>query len=138
MSNLDDWNARIIEEFRANDGVVGGPFAGMELCLVHHVGRRTGTERVAPLAVQRVGDDLAVFGSKAGATTHPDWFHNLVATPDTVVEIGTETRAVRARVTEGEEREAIWTHQKETVPTFAEYEEKAGDREIPVILLEAR
>ena len=94
---MSDWNQQIIEEFRANDGRVGGNFEGRTLLLLHHTGAKTGTERVNPLAYQRLSDDsVAIFASKGGAPTTPDWFHNLVANPDVKVEIGTETFA-RAR-----------------------------------------
>jgi deazaflavin-dependent oxidoreductase (nitroreductase family) len=138
MSDPNDWNRQIIEEFRANDGVVGGMFAGMPLLLLHHKGAKTGTERINPLAYQRLGDDsVAVFASKGGAPTNPDWYHNLVANPDTTVEIGTESLPVRARVAGDQERDRIWSKQKSALPQFAEYEEKtSGIRTIPVVVLE--
>jgi len=135
---MSDFNQQIIEEFRANEGRVGGGFEGAPMILVHHRGAKTGTERVTPLVYQPVGDAFAVFGSKAGATTHPHWYLNLVANPETEVEVGADTIPVRARVAEGDERERIWAKQKELMPGFAEYEQTAGDREIPVILLERR
>ncbi|HTZ10459.1 MAG TPA: nitroreductase family deazaflavin-dependent oxidoreductase [Acidimicrobiales bacterium] len=132
---MKDFNTSVIEEFRANDGRVGGNFEGAPLLLLHHTGARTGTERVTPVMYQAVGDDLAVFASKAGAPTNPDWFHNLVAHPDAVVEVGTETVPVRARVASEAERGSIWERQKELYPGFAEYEEKTT-RTIPVVILE--
>ena len=131
----NDWNAKIIEEFRANGGKVGGPFEGANVLLLHTRGAKTGAERVNPVAYQRVGDDLAVFASKGGADSNPDWFHNLKANPAVTVEVGTDSVDVRARVAEGEERERIWTRQKELMPGFAEYEKKT-DRQIPVVVLE--
>ncbi len=137
MSNdANDWNAKIIDEFRANDGKVGGIFENMHLLLLHHTGAKTGTERVNPLAYQRVGDSLAVFASKGGAPTNPDWYYNLVAHPDASIEIATETYPVKARVAEGEERARIWEAQKAAFPNFAEYEEQAEGRTIPVVLLD--
>ena len=134
---MSDFNTAIIEEFRANGGKVGGGFEGAPMVLLHHKGAKTGTERVAPLVYQADGDRYVVFASKAGAPTHPDWFRNLVANPETTIEVGTETVAVRARVAEGDERERIWTKQKQLMPGFAEYEEKTkGIREIPVVILE--
>jgi deazaflavin-dependent oxidoreductase (nitroreductase family) len=135
---MADWNEQIIEEFRANEGRVGGPFEGRTLLLLHHRGAKTGTERVNPVAYQRLSDDsVAIFASKGGAATNPDWFHNLVAHPDVTVEIGTESFAAHAHVAEGEERETIWERQKRDWPGFAEYEEKTkGIREIPVVVLE--
>ena len=134
MSDQDDWNARIIEEFRANDGKVGGPFEGAPLLLLHSTGAKSGAERVAPLMYQAVGHDFAVFASKAGAPTNPDWYHNLLAHPAAGVEVGTETLAITARVAEGDERERIWSKQKADYPRFAEYEEKTS-RQIPVVVL---
>ena len=136
MTDMNDWNTNIIEEFRANDGKVGGDFEHMPLLLLHHTGAKSGVERVNPLAYQRVGDSLAVFASKAGAPTNPDWFHNLVANPAASIEIGTESYPVTARVATEEERERIWTAQKEAFPNFAKYEETAGERKIPVVFLD--
>ena len=131
---MSDHNRAIIEEFRANEGRVGGPFQGAPILLLHTTGARSGQERVNPVAYQSVGDELAIFATKAGAPTNPDWYHNLLAAPRARVEVGTETFPVTARVAEGEEREAIWTRQKEAMPGFAEYEARAG-RSIPVVLL---
>ncbi len=80
---MSDWNAGIIDEFRENEGRVGGMFEGAPLLLLHHVGARTETERVSPLMYQTVNEDFAIFASKAGADTNPDWFHNLMANPQT-------------------------------------------------------
>lgn len=134
MSDAHDWNAGIIAEFRANGGKVGGQFEGAPLLLLHHTGARSGTERVSPVMYQAVGGDFAVFASKAGAPTNPDWYHNLVAHPRTTVEVGTDTVEVTARVADGDERDRIWTTQKADYPGFAEYEEKAT-RQIPVVVL---
>jgi deazaflavin-dependent oxidoreductase (nitroreductase family) len=135
MSEANDWNKKIIGEFRANGGKVGGMFEGAPLLLLHSTGARSGFERVHPLRYQRVGDEFAVFASKAGAPTNPDWYYNLRAHPDAEIEIGTETVKVRARVAEDEERERIWERQKQQAPNFAEYEKTAGGRKIPVVLL---
>ena len=137
MTDPGDFNSKIIAEFRANSGKVGGPFEGATLLLLHHTGARTGTQRVTPLAYQPVGNSYAVFASKAGAPVNPDWYHNLVANPDTTVEVGTHTVKVRARVTESGERDTIWERQKERSPQFAGYEAKAaGIRTIPVVVLD--
>jgi deazaflavin-dependent oxidoreductase (nitroreductase family) len=125
----------VIEEFRANQGKVGGNFEGRTLLLLHHKGAKTGIERVNPVAYQPIGDDFAVFASKGGAPTNPDWYHNLVANPDVEVEVGTETHRVHARVAEGVERDKIWEDQKQQFPAFAEYEDKTK-RTIPVVVLE--
>jgi deazaflavin-dependent oxidoreductase (nitroreductase family) len=133
---MTNWNDKIIEEFRANEGRVGGPFEGHSLLLLHHRGAKSGIERVNPLASQFLGEDAwAIFGSKGGAPTNPDWIHNLLANPDATIEIGTEVVPVRARIAEGEERERIWTRQKQVMPGFAGYERKTR-RQIPVVVLE--
>jgi deazaflavin-dependent oxidoreductase (nitroreductase family) len=136
MSDTNDWNGRVIEEFRANGGAVGGQLAGMPLLLLHHVGAKTGQERVNPLAYQRVGDTYAVFASKAGAPTNPDWYHNLRANPSVTVEVGSESFPAVARIADGDERDRIWGAQKAAFPNFAEYEQTAGARTIPVVILE--
>jgi deazaflavin-dependent oxidoreductase (nitroreductase family) len=135
---MADWNDKVIDEFRANDGRVGGGFEGRTLLLLHHRGARTGTERVNPLAYQRLSPEaVAIFASKGGSPTNPDWFHNLVANPDASIEIGTDSFPVHARVATGEEREQIWERQKHDWPGFAEYEQKTkGIREIPVVVLD--
>ena len=139
MSEANDWNRRVIEEFRANGGKVGGDMEGWPIVLVHHVGAKSGTERVTPVVYQQLeGGAIAVFASKAGAPSHPDWFHNLVANPETEIELGSETRPVTARVATGDERTRIWEAQKQAFSNFAEYEQKAGAREIPVVVLEPR
>ena len=132
---MADWNSKIIEEFRANDGKVGGPFEGAPLLLLHTVGARTGQPRVNPMMYRPVPGGYAVFASKGGAPTNPDWYHNLVAHPDVTAEIGTATVKLHARVAEGAEREGIWTAHKAANPGFADYE-KQTTRQIPVVILE--
>jgi deazaflavin-dependent oxidoreductase (nitroreductase family) len=132
----NDFNGQTIAEFRANGGKVGGPFQGSDVLLLHHTGARSGTERVSPLAFQWIGSSYAVFASKAGAPDNPAWFHNLIANPDTVVEVGAGTVRVRARVAQPAERDVIWERQKERNPGFAEYEVKAAPRKIPVVVLD--
>ena len=134
---MSDWNQKIIEEFRANGGQVGGNFEGAPLLLLHSTGAKSGQERVNPMMYQAVGDSLAVFASKAGADTNPDWYHNLRANPEASAEVGTETIEVTARVLDDEEREPIWQEQKKRYPGFADYETRT-DRVIPVVLLERR
>lgn len=134
---MADWNANIISEFRENDGAVGGVFEGKPLLLLHHSGARTGTDRVSPLGYQAVEGGYAVFASKGGADSNPDWYYNLMANPDTKIEVGSEVIPVTARELTGEERATVWEPWKEFWPQFADYE--AGtDRVIPVILLERR
>ena len=132
----NDFNQQIIDEFRAHQGVVGGPFEGAPVLLLHTRGRKSQQERVNPLVYQKVDGGWAVFASFGGAPVNPAWYHNLVATPATTVEIGADTLDVRAREAQGPERDTIWARQKEAMPGFAEYEEKAGDRTIPVLILE--
>jgi deazaflavin-dependent oxidoreductase (nitroreductase family) len=133
---MSDWNAAIIDEFRARGGKVGGQFEGAPLLILHTTGAKSGQERVTPLVYQPVGDALAIFGSKGGAPTNPDWYHNVVANPKVTVEVGTETLERTARVADGDERERIWSAQKQLMPGFAEYEANTT-RQIPVVILEA-
>lgn len=130
----DDFNARIIEEFRGNEGRVGGPFEGGTLLLLHHVGARTGTPRINPLMYSRDGDRYVIFASKAGAPSHPGWYHNLMANPNTTIEVGTDTIDVVASEATGDERDRLYNAQAESSPQFAEYQTKT-DRVIPVVLL---
>lgn len=131
-----NFNQRIIDEFRANDGRVGGPFEGAPVLLLHTTGAKSGRERVNPMMYRDLGDGrLAVFASKAGADTNPDWFHNVIAQPAVTAEIGTTVRSFRAHAATGDEREPIWTAQKQDYPGFADYE-AATSREIPVVVLD--
>jgi deazaflavin-dependent oxidoreductase (nitroreductase family) len=136
MADSNDFNGKIIEEFRANGGRVGGPFQGADMLILHHTGARSGAERTTPLGYQPVGEGYAIFASKAGAPTNPDWYHNLVANPDATVEVGTGTVKVVARVAEPTEREVIWARQKERSPQFTAYEDTAAPRKIPVVVLD--
>jgi deazaflavin-dependent oxidoreductase (nitroreductase family) len=130
-----DFNARIIEEFRANEGRVGGPFEGATLLLLHHTGAKSGQSYTNPLVYARAGERYVIFASKAGAPTHPDWYYNLRARPEVTIEVGTETMPAIASEATGEERDRLFEAQKERSPQFAEYEQSAGGRQIPVILL---
>jgi deazaflavin-dependent oxidoreductase (nitroreductase family) len=132
---MADFNSKIIEEFRANEGKVGGPFEGAPLLLLHTVGAKSGRPRVNPMMYQQVPGGYAVFASKGGAPANPDWYHNVVAHPRVTAEIGTGTVELLARVAERDERERIWTAQKTAYPGFAGYERKTT-RQIPVIILE--
>jgi deazaflavin-dependent oxidoreductase (nitroreductase family) len=137
MNDTRSWNDQVIDEFRANEGRVGGPFEGAPLLLLHHIGAKSGTERVTPMMYQAVGDDLAVFASYAGEDVHPAWYHNLLANPDVTAEVGTDTVALHARDLPADERAPIWEKQKADYPGFAGYEQKTS-RTIPVVLLERR
>jgi deazaflavin-dependent oxidoreductase (nitroreductase family) len=133
---VNDWNRRIIEEFRANGGKVGGPFAGAPLLLLHTVGARSGRERINPMMYRDLGKgQVAVFATRAGDPANPDWYHNVVAHPHVTAEIGAETRAFSARIAAGDERESIWIPQKRANPGFAAYEAMTT-REIPVVILD--
>jgi deazaflavin-dependent oxidoreductase (nitroreductase family) len=134
---MSDFNQRIIEEFRSNDGRVGGPFEGAPMLLLHTTGARSGAERVSPVVYAEDDGRWVVFASKGGAPTNPDWFHNLRAHPDATIEVGTDTVPVVARTAGGDERERLWSRQKERMPGFADYEQKTT-REIPVVVLERR
>jgi deazaflavin-dependent oxidoreductase (nitroreductase family) len=134
MSERDEWNRKIIEEFRSNAGVVGGPFQGVPILLLHHRGAKSGTERINPLAYRRDGDNYVIFASKGGAPTNPDWYHNVRANADVEIEVGTDSLKAHAHVASGNERDRLWTVQKQEFPGFADYEQKT-DREIPVVVL---
>jgi deazaflavin-dependent oxidoreductase (nitroreductase family) len=131
-----DWNQQIIEEFRAKGGRVGGRFEGLPLLLLHHRGARSGKQRVNPLAYRALEDGaMAVFASKGGAPTNPDWYHNVRANPEVEVEVDGRRIRARARVAVGEERQRIWRAQTRDVPAFAAYQERT-ERTIPVVILE--
>jgi deazaflavin-dependent oxidoreductase (nitroreductase family) len=136
VADGDDFNGKIIEEFRANSGKVGGYFEGSPLLLLHHNGAKTGAERVNPLVYQQVGSGYAIFASFGGQPRDPQWFRNVVAHPEVTIEVGTSTLKARARIAEAGERDSIWTTQKERMANFAEYEKTAAPREIPVIVLD--
>jgi deazaflavin-dependent oxidoreductase (nitroreductase family) len=136
VADGEDFNEKVVKEFRANGGKVGGMFEGAPLLLLHHAGAKSGTERINPLMYQPVGDSFAIFASKGGAPDNPDWYHNLAAHPDTTVELGTKTVHVRARVADPDERGPIWEKQKQLAPGFAEYETNAAPRQIPVVVLD--
>ena len=135
---MADFNNQVIDEFRSNDGVVGGPFQNMPLLLLHHTGAKSGQERIAPLVYLADGDRYVIFGSKAGAPTHPAWYHNVIAHPETKIEVGTDTIDVIATEATGDERNRLYEAQVQRSPQFGEYQEKAAGRVIPAIVLEPR
>ncbi|PZS35357.1 MAG: nitroreductase family deazaflavin-dependent oxidoreductase [Pseudonocardiales bacterium] len=134
-----DWNTGVIEEFRANGGTLSGDFAGAPVLLLHHRGRKSGREFVAPLMYLGTQDDpdrIYVFGSKNGAPTNPEWYYNLTTAGHTTIERGAETYPVSVEEVTGDEREAAFAEQARSYPGFAEYAEKtAGVRIIPVLAL---
>jgi deazaflavin-dependent oxidoreductase (nitroreductase family) len=134
MYNQNDRNKGIIDEFRANAGKVGGPFAGKSLLLLHTVGAKSGRERINPVAYISDGDRLVIIASKGGAPTNPDWYYNLVAKPLATVEVGTEKLQVRAMVAVEPEQTRLYDKMVEMMPGFAEYKKKTT-RIIPVIIL---
>jgi deazaflavin-dependent oxidoreductase (nitroreductase family) len=130
------WNAGIIDEFRANEGRVGGHFQGAPLLLLHARGRRTGTERVNPLMYLPDGDRYVVFASKGGHDFHPHWMLNVEANPEVEIEVGTERLRGNATVLrEGPERDRLYEEQARRYPQFADYQRKAA-RTIPVVVIE--
>ena len=133
-SPVNDWNRQVIEEFRANAGRVGGRFEGAPVLLLHTTGARTGAERVNPMMYLELDGRVFVFASKAGAHTHPDWYHNLKRHPRVEVELGAETFAADATTLERAERDRVYAIQAERYPGFAEYESKTH-RVIPVVEL---
>jgi deazaflavin-dependent oxidoreductase (nitroreductase family) len=137
MSNPNEWNRKIIEEFRANAGVVGGPFENITLLLLHTIGARSGQERINPVATMADGDRYVIIASKGGARAHPDWYHNLVANPTVTVEVGEEIFQAHAEVAEEPQRSALYARMAAMYPAFAEYERRT-DRVIPVICLTPR
>ena len=134
---MNDFNQRIIEEFRSNGGKVGGPFKGAPMVLLTTTGKRSGAKHTTPLVPLLDGDQLYVFGSMGGAPKHPAWYHNLVGNPEVTVEHGTEKFDATAEVVTGPERDAIYAKQAALLPTFGEYQQKTS-RVIPVIRLRRR
>jgi deazaflavin-dependent oxidoreductase (nitroreductase family) len=133
-TEVNNWNANVIAEFRANEGVVGGPFEGAPVLLLHTKGAKSGQPRINPMMYLDYEGRRYIFASYAGAPTHPDWYHNLVANPDVTVEAGTETYEATAHPVSLEERDRIYPIQGERYPNFAEYETKTA-RKIPVVEL---
>lgn len=134
MTEVNDWNKKIIEEFRANGGKVGGNFEGRTLLLLHTKGAKSGQERINPVAYTEDGDNLVIIASKSGAPTHPDWYHNILANPQITVEVGTEKFEVNVNVTEEPERTRLYNQMATIMPGFADYKSKTT-REIPVLVL---
>jgi deazaflavin-dependent oxidoreductase (nitroreductase family) len=134
VSDFNDWNIKIIEEFRANGGKVAGPFDGAPLLLLHTRGAKSGNERVNPVMYLEDGDRMFVFASKGGADSNPDWYHNLVASPKVKAEVGDKNYEVTAKPLTGAERDRIYTIQSERFPQFKEYQDKTS-RVIPVVEL---
>ena len=134
MSEADERNKKIIDEFRANDGKVGGYFEGKTLLLLHTKGAKSKQERINPVAYVRDNDRFVVIASKGGAPTNPDWYYNVVANPKLTIEVATENYQVHAKVAEEPERTRLYNKMVEMMPGFADYQKKTT-RKIPVIVL---
>ncbi|MGH1491243.1 MAG: nitroreductase family deazaflavin-dependent oxidoreductase [Acidimicrobiales bacterium] len=132
-----EFNKNVIEEFRANDGVCGGPFEGAPMVLITMTGAKSGRELCSPLVYSSDGDDVVIIASKAGAPEHPNWYYNLVANPTVTVEVGTDKWEATAKLAEGDERKRLYDAQAAQMPQFSDYETKATEagREIPVFRL---
>jgi len=131
---MTDWNKAVIEEFRENEGKVGGHFEKMSLLLLHTTGAKSGAPRINPVVYMSDGDRLVIIASKGGAPTDPDWYYNLVAIPDVSVEVGNEQFQARATVATDPERTELYKKMSTLYPFFAEYQEKT-ERDIPVVVL---
>jgi deazaflavin-dependent oxidoreductase (nitroreductase family) len=134
MSDASDFNKRVIEEFRAHGGKVGGPFEGAPMVLLTTIGAKSGTQYTTPLVYKHDGDRIIVFASMAGAPKNPAWFHNLVANQQVIVEVGSERYGAKAEVLTGDERDRIYAEQAAAMPAFADYQRKT-ERVIPVVAL---
>lgn len=137
MSSANDWNKKIIEEFRANDGKVGGHFGNMNLLLLHTTGAKSGQPRINPVAYIKDGDRFVIAASKAGAPTNPDWYHNLVANAEVQVEVGAKQFAAQANVADEPERTRLYAQMAAQYPGFADYARQTT-RTIPVVILTER
>lgn len=139
MPDANDWNDKIIAEFRANGGRVGGPFEGAPVVLVHHRGRKSGREYVNPLMYlpdEGADEKIYVFASKGGAPSNPDWYYNLTTAGEGTVERGTDTYHVAVRELTGDEHDRVYDEHAGRYPGFADYAQKtAGIRTIPVLEL---
>jgi deazaflavin-dependent oxidoreductase (nitroreductase family) len=132
ITRLNTW------AYRASGGRVGGTFDRAPVLLLHHVGRKSGEERVAPLIYMPDGDDLVIVASYGGSPKNPSWFHNVTANPETVIEVGREHRPVLAHVAAPDERERLWPALIKLYPAFSDYQDRTGGREIPLVVLRAR
>ena len=131
---MNDWNKAVIDEFRANEGKVGGPFEDMTLILLHTNGAKSGEPRLNPVAYLADGERYVIIASKGGAPTHPDWYHNVDARPEVTVEVGSEKFQAQAEVVREPERTDLFDKMSSQYPVFAEYEKKTT-RVIPVLVL---
>ncbi len=130
----NDFNKKIIEEFRANGGKVGAPFEGAPMVLLTTIGAKSGNQTTTPLVYKQDGERIVIFASAAGAPKHPAWYHNLVANPQVIIEVGNERTGATAEEITGPERDRIYAEQATIMPGFAEYQAKTT-RVIPVVAL---
>jgi deazaflavin-dependent oxidoreductase (nitroreductase family) len=135
MNERQEFNKKIVEEFRANGGKVGGMFAGAPMILIEMKGAKSGQVRTIPLVYSKDGDRYVIIASMAGAPNNPDWYHNLKAHPNVTVEIGAEKFKVKASIAAGDERERLFNQQAALLPVFNDYRKKTT-RKIPVFVLE--
>lgn len=139
MSKWDENNRKVIAEFRANNGVVGGHYDGWPMLILHTTGAKSGRKRETPLVYLPDGEgtreSMVIIASAGAQPMHPAWYHNLVANPEVTVEVGSKLVSAMARVATGAERDRLYARQAARFPFFAEYEKKAA-RTIPVIVLE--
>ena len=135
MTTVNDFNRKLIDEFRSNNGTVTGVFAGAPLLLLTTTGARSGQQHTTPLVFTRDGDNIVVIASKGGAPAHPHWYLNLVANPDVTVEVPGETYRAHARVAQGDESQRLFRAQSDAMPNFDDYQRKT-ERAIPVVVLE--
>ena len=131
---MSEFNQKVIQEFRKNKGIVGGVFEGIDLLLVHTTGAKSGQLRINPVAYFQDGDEYMIAASKGGADDHPDWYHNLVANPEVIFEVGPDTFAGTAVIPGEPERSALYEQLAGIYPMFKEYENKT-ERVIPIIKL---
>lgn len=134
MSETNDFNTQVIEEFRANEGKVGGPFAHEPLMLVTTTGAKSGQPRTAPLVYTTDGNRFVIIASKGGAPTNPDWYHNIAANPQITVEVGGETFPARAEIAAEPERTRLFDAHAALMPGFREYQNNTS-RVLPVITI---
>lgn len=134
MADPNDFNAQVIAEFRANKGVVGGPFKGANMVLLTSKGAKSGEWRTTPLVYLPDGDRVVIIASKGGAPAHPSWYHNLVANPTATIEVGEEKYEATATEAKGTERDDLYARMAAKMSAFAEYQQKTT-RKIPVVVL---
>jgi deazaflavin-dependent oxidoreductase (nitroreductase family) len=134
MSKQNEWNKKVVEEFRANEGKVGGRFENIDLLLLHTTGAKSGEPRLNPVAYMKDGDRYVIIASNGGAPANPAWYYNIVAHPEVNIEVGTETVRARAEVVQEPERSELYARMAAMVPGFAEYMLRT-ERIIPVIVL---